>query len=79
VVPSILGQALALHGPREVLLDLLKALGERRLIDLAHDDRVAGLRRDLGDPVAHQAASEHTDLPDLRHRQPFASLSGPGG
>ncbi len=40
-------------------------LSSVRLVDLAHDDVVAGLRRHLCDSVAHEATAEHSDLLDL--------------
>ncbi len=53
---------------RELLLDLADALRERRLVDLAQHDLVAGLRRHLRDPVPHQPGPEHAHLLDRRHR-----------
>ena len=38
------------------------------LLDLPHDDLPARLRADLGDPVAHQAAADDTNLADLHIR-----------
>ena len=55
----------ALHRARELLLDLSEAAVECRLIDLADHDVVAGLRGDLRDAVAHQAAADHSHLLDL--------------
>ena len=49
----------------ELLLDLPEPLVELALVDLAHHDVVAGLRRHLCDAVAHEATAEHSDLLDL--------------
>ena len=58
---GLLGLAL-LDRPRELLLDLADALLELGLVDLAQHDVVARLGRHLGDAVAHQARTEHSDL-----------------
>ena len=49
----------------ELLLDLADAAVELLLAHLAHHDVPARLGADLGDPVAHQAAAEDTNLADL--------------
>src|SRR5205085_5784350 len=61
---GLLGLAL-LHGAGQLLLDLPDAGGEPILIDLADHDLPSGLGADLADPVAHQAAAENSNLPDL--------------
>ena len=54
-----------LDGAGELLLDPADALVEPLLIDLAYDHVPARLRRDLRDPVPHQAAAEDAHLRDL--------------
>jgi hypothetical protein len=49
----------------ELLLDLAEALVELVLGELTHHHVVAGLRRHLRDPVAHQPTAEHPDPLDL--------------
>ena len=64
---------------RELLLDLADALLQGRVVDLAQHDLVAGLRRHLRDPVAHQPGSEHAHLLDLllRHTSSVFALRLP--
>ena len=50
----------------ELLLDLADALGERLVVDLAHDDVVARLRRRPARCRGPSARSRHADLLDLR-------------
>ena len=71
-------QLALLHRAAELLLDLADALVERRLVDLAQHHVVAGLRRHLGDAVAHQARSQHSNLLDLHYRPSDPSFRAPG-
>jgi len=54
--------AALLDSPGELLLDPADPLVELVLVDLADHDVVSGLRRDLRDTVAHQAAAHHAEL-----------------
>ena len=53
-----------LHGPGKLLLDLADALADLVVVDFAHDDVPARLGADLGDPVAHQATTDDSNLAD---------------
>ena len=49
----------------ELLLDLADALAEAIVVHLAQHHVVAGLGRDLGDAMAHEASARHTHFRDL--------------
>ena len=53
-----------LDRPRQLLLDAPVGPLDPLVVALAEHDVVVRLGRDLGDPVAHQAAAQH---PNLRH------------
>ena len=55
--------------PVERLLDLREALVDRVLLAVLEEHLVAALRRDLRDPAAHRAGSDHSEnLRLARHR-----------
>src|SRR5581483_4576314 len=60
----------------EGFLDAGDSLVEKLLFDLAHDRLVSGLRGDLSDSRAHEAAAENAHFPDCHWRDFLSEKSG---
>ena len=57
---SVRARRLAVH----ILVDALKGLGERPLVDVVEDDVIPGKRQDVRDAVAHLAGADDADAFD---------------
>ncbi len=79
LIGVLLAQLLPLNRPGELLLDFADALRQRRVVDLAHDHLIAGLRGYLRDAVTHQPGTQHAHpLDPLRHSDLPLAFSAAG-